>query len=111
MKSESKKKLPQPTPNFEKGCSNELPPNVMQQCKDAGFKGEPVVAVKYINKLHPPIGNRDHDIDAGNVAYMVGEKLIISEHIGKGYFETNFLREEEWQKLNAQKNRGKRIAR
>lgn len=83
MKSESKKKLPQPTPNFEKGCSNEL----------------------------PPIGNRDHDIDAGNVAYMVGEKLIISEHIGKGYFETNFLREEEWQKLNAQKNRGKRIAR
>ncbi len=72
--------------------NNELPESVLKQCKELGFKGKPVVVEKYVNKLRQPVGLRDHDIDAGNVAYKVGDKLIISPAIGKAYFECNFVK-------------------
>lgn len=75
-------------------CSNEITPDIAKKCKEAGFKGKPVVAVKYVNKLHPPTGNKDHDIDAGNIAYIIDGKLIKSPAIGDNYFRVNFVKAE-----------------
>lgn len=78
-----------------KNCSDtKIPDHILKECEGLGFKGEPVVAVKYVNKLRQPVGIRDHDIEAGNIAFEINGELIISPAIGKAYFECNFVKVE-----------------
>lgn len=73
--------------------SDNLPASVLEKAKELNFKGKPLEAVKYVNKLHPPTGNREHDLAAGNIAFMVGDELQISPAVGNAYFKCNFVKE------------------
>ena len=69
----------------------EITPEMKKQLKAAGFKGEPVIARKFIHKGRKETGHREHDIAAGNIAFLVGEDLRISTELSLNYFKLNFI--------------------
>lgn len=67
---------------------------INEKAVESGFKGKPIVAIKYINKLMTPTGDRVFDLESGRIAFDVGGEIIKNDSIGPIYFKENFIKED-----------------